>query len=247
MDCDKLQHRLRKSLLPRATRRAVSRSWDSDRGEEDFREASSRRRDCHSAAPASPFSRRFNRDDEGGANKNDSPADGCCEANALEVHPADARHDLRQHPVRRARVVLPERPGLPVHAPPARATVPHRWQCAPLRAHHCPIAGSARHGVRPPLHAAAIEYTRPEPAAARRYGRHRSPRMRLTSRTRRCGQRRCPSPSRRRDCHFADVPSTISIETPTKGRGGCSRMTVSPTATITSGSRTSVCGSGKPA
>ena len=36
--------------------------------------------------------------------------------------------------------------------------------------------------------------------------------------------------SRRRDCHFADTPFFIPTETPAKGRGGCSRMTVSPTA-----------------
>ena len=36
--------------------------------------------------------------------------------------------------------------------------------------------------------------------------------------------------SRRRDCHFDDTPFFIPIEPPTKGRGGCSRMTVSPTA-----------------
>ena len=36
--------------------------------------------------------------------------------------------------------------------------------------------------------------------------------------------------SRRRDCHFADNPVHIPIETPAKGRGGCSRMKVSPTA-----------------
>ena len=37
-----------------------------------------------------------------------------------------------------------------------------------------------------------------------------------------------------RDCHFADVPSPsincVNIETPTKGRGGCSRIIVSLTA-----------------
>ena len=38
-------------------------------------------------------------------------------------------------------------------------------------------------------------------------------------------------PSRRREfCHFADTSFPIHIETPTKGRGGCSRTTVSPTA-----------------
>ena len=36
--------------------------------------------------------------------------------------------------------------------------------------------------------------------------------------------------SRRRDCPFCWHPLPIYIETPTKGRGGCSRMTVSPTA-----------------
>ena len=36
--------------------------------------------------------------------------------------------------------------------------------------------------------------------------------------------------SRRRDCHFADALSSVAIERPTKGRGGCSRMTVSPAA-----------------
>ena len=36
--------------------------------------------------------------------------------------------------------------------------------------------------------------------------------------------------SRRRDCHFDNVPRFIPIETPHKGRGGCSRMTVSPMA-----------------
>ena len=35
--------------------------------------------------------------------------------------------------------------------------------------------------------------------------------------------------SYRRDCHFSDALS-IPIETPTKGRGGCSRMTAPPTA-----------------
>ena len=34
------------------------------------------------------------------------------------------------------------------------------------------------------------------------------------------------------DCHFAGALSLIPIETPTKGRGGCSRMTVSPTARL---------------
>ena len=33
--------------------------------------------------------------------------------------------------------------------------------------------------------------------------------------------------SRWRDCHFADSPSPSIFETPTKGRGGCSRLTVS--------------------
>ena len=37
-------------------------------------------------------------------------------------------------------------------------------------------------------------------------------------------------PSRRRDCHFADISFSIAIEMPAQGRGGCSRMTVSPTA-----------------
>ena len=40
-------------------------------------------------------------------------------------------------------------------------------------------------------------------------------------------------PSRRRDCHFADALGSLHpyVETPTKCRGGCSRMTtVSPTA-----------------
>ena len=36
--------------------------------------------------------------------------------------------------------------------------------------------------------------------------------------------------SRRRDCHFAAAPLFADIETPTEVRGGCSRMTVSPTA-----------------
>ena len=36
--------------------------------------------------------------------------------------------------------------------------------------------------------------------------------------------------SRRRDCHFADASLSIAIEKPTEGRGGCSRMTASPTA-----------------
>ena len=36
--------------------------------------------------------------------------------------------------------------------------------------------------------------------------------------------------SRRRDRHFAGTPLSIRIETPPTGRGGCSRMTVSPTA-----------------
>ena len=42
-----------------------------------------------------------------------------------------------------------------------------------------------------------------------------------------------PPPSRQRDCHFTDTPLFIPIETPTKCRGGCSRITVSPTATTT--------------
>ena len=29
-----------------------------------------------------------------------------------------------------------------------------------------------------------------------------------------------PDISRRRDCHFIDIPSPIRIETPSKGRGG---------------------------
>ena len=38
-------------------------------------------------------------------------------------------------------------------------------------------------------------------------------------------------PGRRRDfCHSADTPVSIPIELPAKGRGGCSRMTVSPPA-----------------
>ena len=37
--------------------------------------------------------------------------------------------------------------------------------------------------------------------------------------------------SRRRDCHFDDTPLFAPVKTPTKGRGGCSRLTVSPTAT----------------
>ena len=36
--------------------------------------------------------------------------------------------------------------------------------------------------------------------------------------------------SRRRDCHFTDIPPCITTETPSEGRGGCSRITVSPTA-----------------
>ena len=39
------------------------------------------------------------------------------------------------------------------------------------------------------------------------------------------------TPSRRREfCHVNDTPFFIPIETTTKGRGRCSRMTVSPTA-----------------
>ena len=36
--------------------------------------------------------------------------------------------------------------------------------------------------------------------------------------------------SRQRDGHFADTPLSIPIETRAEGGGGCSRMTVSPTA-----------------
>ena len=36
--------------------------------------------------------------------------------------------------------------------------------------------------------------------------------------------------SRRRDCHFADIPSPSTLKYLPKGEGGCSRMTVSPTA-----------------
>ena len=40
---------------------------------------------------------------------------------------------------------------------------------------------------------------------------------------------------RREFCHFADTTLSIHIETPAKGRGGCSRMVVSPTASLASG------------
>ena len=46
-----------------------------------------------------------------------------------------------------------------------------------------------------------------------------------------CGNFSASGSSRRRDCHFADTPLSIPIETPTEGRGGCSRMTAPPTAT----------------
>ena len=39
-------------------------------------------------------------------------------------------------------------------------------------------------------------------------------------------------PSRRRDCHFADTPSSSLLERLLDGRGGCSRMSVSPTAIV---------------
>ena len=38
------------------------------------------------------------------------------------------------------------------------------------------------------------------------------------------------APSRRRDCHFADIPSPSILKHLLKVEGGCSRMTVSPTA-----------------
>ena len=41
-----------------------------------------------------------------------------------------------------------------------------------------------------------------------------------------------PSTSRWRDCHFADTSLFVPVEIPTKGGGGCSRMTASPTATL---------------
>ena len=41
----------------------------------------------------------------------------------------------------------------------------------------------------------------------------------------------CPgAASRRRDCHFTDIPSASILKHLLKGEGGCSRMTVSPTA-----------------
>ena len=41
------------------------------------------------------------------------------------------------------------------------------------------------------------------------------------------------SPSRRRGCHFDGTPLFIPVETPDKGRGGCSRVTEpSPTARV---------------
>ena len=47
-----------------------------------------------------------------------------------------------------------------------------------------------------------------------------------------CPLRGSGSPSRRHDRHFGWHPLTVSIETPAKGRGGCSRVTVSPTARV---------------
>ena len=39
-------------------------------------------------------------------------------------------------------------------------------------------------------------------------------------------------PSRRRNCHLAAPPIVIPIETPTEGKGECSRMPVPPTARL---------------
>ena len=81
------------------------------------------------------------------------------------------------------------------------------------------------------------------PLSSRRRGRGA---VRAARAHRRRGGRRRPAAgctgihfSRRRDCDFDDTPFFSSVETPGKGREGCSRMTVSPTAnpypTITPG------------
>ena len=41
---------------------------------------------------------------------------------------------------------------------------------------------------------------------------------------------RTVQPSRRRDCRFADIPPPLLLKRLLEGEGGCSRVTVSPTA-----------------